>query len=98
MAIETEVEFPRGMRDLYPDTAQKLYIDTYKQSWAKLAESTNNALSREGLASRDAWNAVRREFMEDPDTHKWRRVGEQAPAAQAGKRSVMGTLKGLFKR
>ena len=100
MSAETLVEFPRAMRDLFPVAAQQLYVETYKQSWAKSAEATGNELSREGAASRDAWNAVRREYIEDPTSHKWRRIDEPtaAPGVRSADRSLLGRLKGWFKR
>lgn len=102
MAIETEVVFPRSMRDIFPAAAQQVYIETYKQSWAKSAEGTHDQLSLEGVAARDAWDAVRREFMEDTVTHKWRRIGEQTTdltgETRTDKRSFLGTVKSLFKR
>ena len=100
MAAENQVVFPRSLSDIYPVAAQQLYIETYTQSWATTAAGTSNALSRAGVAARDAWDAVRREFMDDPVTHKWRRIGDQVAAepTRTGKRSFLGTVKGMFKR
>lgn len=100
MAVETEVVFPRSLRDIYPEPAQALYIETYKQSWATAAASTRDSLSRESVAARDAWDAVRRQYVQDPVTHKFRRIGDQASAepTQTGKRSLLDAVKGLFKR
>lgn len=99
MTVETEVVFPRSMRDIFPAAAQQVYIETYKQSWAKSVQGTSDQLSPESVASRDAWDAVRREFVEDPLTHKWRRAGDQVAAEPTGtdKRSFLGKVKGLFK-
>ncbi len=100
MTVETEVVFPRSMRDIFPAAAQQVYIETYKQSWAKSVAGTHDQLSLEGVASRDAWDAVRREFLEDSVTHKWRRTGEQVAAEPTGtdRRSFLGRVKGLLKR
>ena len=100
MTIETEVVFPRSMRDIFPAAAQQVYIEAYKQSWAKSAEGTHDQLSLEGVAARDAWDAVRREFMEDSLTHKWRRTGEQVATepTRTDNRSFLGKVKNLFKR
>ena len=99
MAAQTEVVFPRSLSDIYPAAAQHLYIETYKQSWTNSVAGTSTALSREGVAARDAWDAVRREFMDDPATHKWRRISDLAAAepTRTDKRSFLGTVKGLFK-
>lgn len=100
MAVEIEVVFPRSMRDIYPAAAQQLYIEMYKQSLANSEKGTRNQLSLEGVAARDAWDAVRREFAEDPVTHKWRHVGDQASVAETRPkdRSILSTVKHLFGR
>ena len=100
MAAETEVVFPRGLSDIYPAAAQQLYIETYKQSWSKPQGETLDRLSRESVAARDAWDAVGRQFTQDSVTHKWRRNGEEAAVASSGsgKRSILGSIKGIFKR
>jgi cation transport regulator ChaB len=84
---------------MFPAAAQQLYIDAYKQSLAESAKGTNNQLSLEGVAARDAWDAVRRAYVEDAVTHKWGRVGDQSTAevTHTEKASLIGTLKHLFK-
>lgn len=54
-------------------------------------------MSHESVAARDAWDAVKRAFMEDPTTHKWRAIGEQADAP-AARGSFLKGFKRLFKR
>lgn len=94
---EIKVEFPKSQRDLFPAAAQQLYIDTYRQVFAESVQGPNSQLSPESLASRDAWNAVKRAYVQDDVTHVWHAVGESAkPAAQ--KQSLLDTIKGLFKR
>jgi cation transport regulator ChaB len=107
MAVETEakaearaeVVFPRSLSDIYPAAAQQIYIETYKHSLATTAAGTRDSLSAESMASRDAWNAVQREFMQDAVTHKWSRIGEQVALAsnRTDKRTLMGAIKGMFK-
>ena len=100
MTAEVEVVFPPSMRDIYPAAAQQLYIETYKHSWAESVKGTSSQLSLEGVAARDAWDAVRREFEQDSTTHKWRRIGEIALAqvSHAEKGSLLNTIKHLFRR
>lgn len=101
-AVENEVVFPKALRDIFPGEAQKVYVDTYKRSWSGFGEGNGNGseLSRESVAARDAWNAVRREFEEDSITHKWHRIGEQAAAGEvrAAKGSLLDSIKSAFKR
>ena len=100
MAVENQVVFPRSLSDIYPAAAQQLYIATYKQSLASSEAAARDSLSRESVAARDAWDAVRREYIQDPVTHKWRRNGDQVAAepTRTDKRSFLGMVKGLFKR
>ena len=99
MPVENEVLFPRSLRDIYPMAAQELYIETYKQSWATSVAGTRDVLSRESVASRDAWDAVGREFTQDAVTRKWRRISDiVAPErARTGKRSMLVAIRGIFR-
>jgi cation transport regulator ChaB len=84
---------------MFPAEAQQLYIEAYKQSWAESSKGSVNQLSLEGVAARDAWDAVRRVYVEDTVTHKWGRASDQATAqvTHTEKASLLGTLKHLFK-
>ena len=94
-----EVVFPRSLANLYPIEAQQLYIEAYKKSMANNAKATAGSLTLESSAARDAWEAMQREFVQDPVTHKVHRVGEvAAEPTSAAKRSLFDSVKGLFKR
>jgi cation transport regulator ChaB len=84
---------------MFPAAAQQVYIEAYKHSLAESAKGTNNQLSVEGVAARDAWDAVRREYVEDAITHKWGRIGEQptVEATHTEKGSFLSAIKRLFK-
>jgi cation transport regulator ChaB len=94
---QTEVEFPKSQRDLYPTEAQQLYVETYKQSFADSAKGNSGQLSHESVASRDAWEAVKRQYEEDPVTHKWRAIGGQVDVP-AKKDSLLGVFMRMIKR
>lgn len=89
--------FPKALRDLFPHAAQVLYMETYTRSLADAASTNRSQLSNEGVATRDAWDAVRRVYEEDPVTHKWRVIGEAAQPA-ASKPSFIQAIKKLFGR
>jgi cation transport regulator ChaB len=91
--------FIRSLPMNLPPAAQHVYVDAYKQSMAKPVEGLPDAQSRESVADRDAWDAVRREFIEDPLTHKWSHVGDHAPAEEtrSPERSVLARIRGLLK-
>jgi cation transport regulator ChaB len=89
--------FPKALRDLFPPAAQVLYMETYARSLADATSTNRSQLSNEGVATRDAWDAVRRVYEEDSVTHKWRLIGEAAQPA-ASKPSLFHALKKLFGR
>jgi cation transport regulator ChaB len=94
-----KVEFPKSQRDLFPLAAQELYVETYKKSYADSVRGDSAQLSHEGVASRDAWFAVKSQYVEDHVTHKWLPVGGVAPAeVHAQKPSLLGRIKLMFKR
>ncbi|MCL4506695.1 MAG: ChaB family protein [Chloroflexi bacterium] len=97
--IEQKQVLSHTLRDVLPEAAQQLYIKVYEQSWDQYDPQRDGPTTREAVASRDAWNAVTREFVQDDATHKWHRKGETvtAPVAQKN-RGAMGLLKGIFKR
>ena len=95
---QNKVVFPQSLRDMFPVEAQKLYVESYEHSFASF-KAGNVDLARESVASRDAWDAVRRQFVEDSVTHKWRRIGEEAQApTRVQKRALLDILKGMLKR
>jgi cation transport regulator ChaB len=99
MTTTPEVVFPRTQRDLFPAAAQALYISTYKKSMAESVKGDSSQLSPESVASRDAWDAVFREYTQDPVTHKW---GANAKAGMPAslppvKNSLLNTFRNLFK-
>lgn len=94
---ETEVEFPKSLRDLFPSAAQALYIEAYRRSFAESKAGHVNQMSHESVAARDAWHAVRLRFIEDPITHKWRAIGEAA-LAHVEKPGLLSRIKKMFAR
>ncbi len=96
---DIKVEFPKSQRDLFPLAAQELYVETYKKSYAESVRGNSTQLSHEGVASRDAWFAVKSQYVEDHVTHKWLPIGGVAPAeVHAQKPSLLAQFKRLFTR
>ncbi len=94
--VEPVVEFPKSQRDLFPAAAQQLYIQTYKQSFAESAKGNSSQLSHESIAARDAWEAVKRVFVQDHVTHKWHALGDVGELP-VEKPSILNAIKRLFK-
>jgi cation transport regulator ChaB len=95
---QDETMFIRTLPMNLPPSAQHIYVDAYKQSMAKPVESIPGA-QRETVADRDAWDAVRREFVENPLTHKWSQIGAHTPVEEtpAVERSVLTRIRNLLK-
>jgi cation transport regulator len=77
MPYETKEDLPKSLRDWLPEEAQELYLKVYQKAWNGYEEEEGGQLSRDSVANRDAMAAVRREFVEDQQTHEWYRRGEE---------------------
>lgn len=80
-----------------PEEAQELYLKVYQEAWNDYEEAEGGELSRDSVANRDAMAAVRREFVEDQETHGWYRRGEK-PKAEEKKEGLIGKVTHLFER
>lgn len=96
---EGQVEIPRAGLDTLPQDAQALYVEVYTRSWNEFKSQSDTGMSRQAVATRDAWTAVNREFVRDDETHLWHRRGEVVqPVVAPRKRSAFQVLRGLFER
>ncbi len=64
-------DLPETVRDVLPQGAQEVYMEAYNVSWESYDEEVTSELSREAFAARDAWEAVKREYVKDPKTATW---------------------------
>ncbi len=96
---DSQLEIPKAVRETLPQEAQVIYAEAYARSWSEFSPQGVTGMSRQAVASRDAWTAVNREFVKDDETHLWHRRGQAVqPAAARPRRSAFAFLRGLFER
>ncbi len=67
----------QAQRDVLPEEAQQLYIDTYMRAWQAYDEKHDGPMSRETVASIAAMGAVTRHYDRDEVTFRWYPKDEQ---------------------
>ena len=83
MSYESIADLPKHIRRDMPEEAQELYKKVFNRSWNNYDDDKGGDLGREGVAVRDAMNAVRQEFEQDEDTGTWHRIDEQDEASRS---------------
>ena len=74
---QNKSDLPETLRDHLPDELQDIYLDAYQKSWQNYEEHEGGEMGREGVAHRDAMQAVEREYVFHRDSGKWYRKGEE---------------------
>ncbi len=96
MAFKIEELLPQALRETMPEEAKKIYKDTYNKSWESYDEDQEmGAQDQEAAAHRDAWNAVKQEFVHDEKRSMWYRKGE-GPDETGEEEGLLDKAKKLF--
>lgn len=68
-------ELPDSVRDNLPEKAQEIYKEAFNSAWDQYADPDDRRgdASREEVAHRVAWSAVKNTYEKDEDTGRWRR-------------------------
>lgn len=74
MPYDTRSELPDQVRDNLPAHAQDIYKEAYNSAWEQYRDPDNRRddASREEVAHRVAWSAVKQSYHKDDDGN-WRR-------------------------
>jgi cation transport regulator len=72
MPYETLNELPESVRDNLPSHAQEIYKEAFNSAWEQYAdpEKRRDDASREEVAHRVAWAAVKQEYFKN-DKGEW---------------------------
>lgn len=67
MPYQTLKELPESVRDNLPHQAQEIYKEAYNSAWEEYADpsSRRDDASREEVAHRVAWAAVKKKYTKD---------------------------------
>lgn len=74
---ETKDDLADVLKKVLPDEAQTIYLETYKKSWDEYEDWKGGEMGREGVAHRNAMQAVMQEYALDEDTGNWHKRGEE---------------------
>ena len=72
MPYDSVKELPESVRDNLPKHAQEVYMAAYNNAWEeyKEAEDRRGGASREEVAHKVAWNAVKKKYEKKNGTWK----------------------------
>jgi len=78
MPYDTISQLPDAVRDNLPKHAQEIYKEAYNSAWDDYADPDDRRGddSREEVAHKVAWSAVKNEYEKDADG-QWRRKSDQ---------------------
>jgi cation transport regulator len=89
---ESMKDLPDIVRDVLPHDAQEIYMEAYNRSWEMYDEERAGEMSREAVANRDGWSAVKREYTKDDDTGEWYPAGEVPEEAEEEDEGLLDKL------
>lgn len=79
MPYKTISELPDSVRDNLPQHAEEIYLAAFNSAWQqydKPSERRDNSDTREEVAHKVAWAAVKNEYEKDDMTGKWKKKAE----------------------
>ncbi|MFP4344320.1 MAG: ChaB family protein [Anaerolineales bacterium] len=77
MRYESLDDLPDTIRDVLPEEAQELYLEAYQKAWDAYKPEIGGDLGQAGMAHRDAWHVVKKEYVQDEKKGDWYRKGEE---------------------
>lgn len=74
MPYDKRSDLPDSVRDNLPAHAQDIYKEAFNSAWEQYRDpdERRDDASREEVAHRVAWAAVKRDYHKDKDGHWWR--------------------------
>ena len=77
MVFTIQEVLPEVLLDIMPEDVQQIYIDAYNKSWEMYEDLPQSGeQDQSAVAHRDAWNAVKQEYVHDEKRGIWYRQGE----------------------
>jgi cation transport regulator len=96
MSYETIEDLPSDLRAILPREAQELYLDVYQRSWETYEEEQGGDMGQESVAHRDAWSAVRREYVKDEGSGRWYPKGDLPEDEEDEDEGLIDKIKDVF--
>lgn len=76
MPYKTLTELPEGVTDNLPKHAQEIYMEAFNSAWDQYADPEkrrDDDNTREEVAHKIAWSAVKNVYEKDGKTGQWKR-------------------------
>lgn len=75
MPIKSISDLPESVKNVLPKRAQDIYLKVYNSAWEQYdkQEERLGDSSREETAHRVAWSAVKKQYVKNESTGKWKR-------------------------
>jgi cation transport regulator len=93
---ETIANLPDTIKDILPEEAQRIYLETYQRSWETYEEGQGGEMGQEAVAHRDGWNAVKRDYVKDEKSAQWYKKGEKPEEEEEADSGLVDTIKSAF--
>lgn len=94
MSFDSINDLPDTIQDTLPAEAQEIYLKTYNKAWENYAEEEEpGEQSREAVAHRDAWTAVKKEFVFIESKERWYRKGEEPQGDEDEEQGLVDKIK-----
>ena len=73
MPYDTLRDLPSQVRENLPEGGQKIFKEAFNNAWDyyKDPKKRQGSDSREEVANKIAWSAVKKEYEKDPDSGEW---------------------------
>lgn len=73
MPYDSLHDLPENVRNNLPQHAQEIYLEAYNNAWEeyKDPEARRDDASREEVAHRVAWAAVKKVYKKNKETKRW---------------------------
>jgi len=75
MPYDSSEELPDSIRKKLPAHAQEIFRKAFNNAWEQYKDpkERRGKASREEVARKVAWSAVKQQYEKDPETGKWQR-------------------------
>lgn len=75
MPYDRPEELPDSIRNNLPEHAQDIFMKAFNNAWEQYRDprERRGRASREEVARKVAWSAVKKQYEKDPETGKWER-------------------------
>jgi cation transport regulator len=89
-------DLPEPLKNALPKDAQEIYLAAYQENWQEYDAEQGGEMGREGVAHRDAMQAVMQKFRLDQENGKWYRRDKQI-AEDENSESLLDEALSFFK-